>query len=59
MSELDPYQFYSATGLSCVTTLELTKLKLELVNNINITLMAEKEIRAGICHSVYLRQSKQ
>ena len=32
---------------------EKTKVKLELLTNIDMLLMAEKEIRGGICHAIH------
>ena len=43
--ELDPTKFLSAPGLAC-------KVELELLADISMLLMVEKEIRGGICHSI-------
>ena len=51
--KLDPAKFLSAPGLAWQTALKKTKLKLDLLTDITILLMAEKGIRVGICHSIY------
>ena len=38
--------------------LQKTKVKLELLNDIDMLLMVEKEIRSGICHAIH-RYGKQ
>lgn len=49
---LSPVYFYSTPGLAWLTALKLTKVKLELLNDIDILLMIGKRIREVICHSV-------
>ena len=49
---LGPVYFYSTPGLAWLTALKLTKVKLELLNDIDILLMIGKRIREVICHSV-------
>ena len=33
--------------------LKMTKVKLDLLTDIDMLLLVEKEIRGGICHSIY------
>ena len=47
--ELDPAHFLSAPGLAWQACLTKTKGELELLTNTDTLLMAEKEIRGGIC----------
>ena len=51
--ELDPATFYSAPGLAGQAVLKATKLKLDLLTDTDMSLMVEKGIRGGICHSIY------
>ena len=46
--------FLSALGLAWQATLKETKVKLDLLTDIDMLLMVEKGIRGGICHSIYL-----
>ena len=50
--ELDPAKFLSATGLAWQADLKKTKVKLDLLTDTEMLLMAEKGIRGGICHSI-------
>ena len=50
--ELDPTKFLAAPGLAWQAALKKTKVKLDLLTDIDI-LMVEKDIRVGICHSFY------
>ena len=50
--ELDPAKFLSAPGLTWQTALKKTKVKLDLLSDIDMLLMVEKGIRGGICHSL-------
>ena len=50
--ELDPSKFLSAPGLSWQAALKKTKVKLDLLTDIDMLLMVEKGIRGGICHSI-------
>ena len=50
---LDPVYFLLATGLAWQACLKKTGVKLELITDVDMLLMIEKEIRGGICHSVY------
>ena len=51
--ELDPAHFVSATGLVWQACLKKTRVKLELLTDIDMLLIVEKGIRDGICHSVH------
>ena len=51
--ELGPAKFLSAPGLAWQAALKKTKVKLDLLTNIDMLLMVEKGIRGGICHSIY------
>ena len=51
--ELDPAKFLSAPGLAWQAALKKTKVKLDLLTDIDMLLMVEKGIRGGICHSIY------
>ena len=50
---LDPAKFLSPTWLGWQASLRKTKVKLDLVTDIDVLLMVEKFIREGICHSIY------
>ena len=49
--ELDPAKFLLATGLALQSALKKTKVKLDLLTDIDMLLILEKGIRGGICHS--------
>ena len=51
--ELDPANFLSAPGLAWKAALKKTKVKLDLLTDIDMLLMVEKCITGGICHSIY------
>ena len=51
--ELDSTKFVSVTGLAWQATLKKTKVKLDLLTDIDMLLMVEKCIRAEICDSIY------
>ena len=51
--ELDPAKFLSAIGLAWQATLKNTKVKLDLLIDIDMLLMIEKEVRGGKYHSIY------
>ena len=51
--ELDTAKFLSAPGLAWQVALKKTKVKLDLLTDIDVLLMVEKGIRGGICHSIY------
>ena len=47
---IDPLIFLSAPGLAWQTAIKKTKVKLELLTDIDMILMMEKGIRRGISH---------
>ena len=51
--EVDPAHFLSATGLAWQAYLKKTGRRLELLTDIDMLLMVEKETRGGICHAIY------
>ena len=51
--KLDPAHSLSAPGLAWRACLKNTRVKLELLTDINILLIVEKGIRDGICHLVH------
>ena len=51
--DLDPAKFLWAPGLAWQAALKKTKVKLDLLTNIDMLLMVEKGIRGGISHSIY------
>ena len=53
--ELDPAHFLSAPGLAWQACLKKTKVKLELLTDVNMLLMVEKGIRGGICHAIHMK----
>ena len=53
ISELVPAKFLSAPGLAWQAALKKTKVKLDVLTDIDMLLMVEKGIRGGICRSVY------
>ena len=50
MCELDPEKFCSSPGLACQAASKKTEVKLELLVDIDMLSMVEKEIRVGICN---------
>ena len=51
--EFDSAKFLSAPGLAWQVALEKTKVKLDLLTDIDMLLMVVKGIRGGICHTIY------
>ena len=51
--ELDPALFLSASGLAWQVCLKKTKVKLELLTDVDMLLMVEKGIRGGIFHAIH------
>ena len=51
--KLDPPKSLSAPGLAWQVALTKTKVKLDILTDIDTLLMVEKGIRGGICHSIY------
>ena len=50
---LYPVKFLSAPGLAWQAALKKTKVKLELLADIDMLLMVKKCIRGGICHAIH------
>ena len=50
--ELDPAHLLSAPGLAWQACLKNTKVKLELLTDIDMLLMVKKGIRGGICQAI-------
>ena len=50
--ELDPGKFLPDPGLVWQETFKKTKVKLDLLTDIDMLLMVKKCIRGGICHSI-------
>ena len=50
--ELDPAHFLSAPGLAWQACLKKTKVKLELLTDIDMLLMVEKGIRGAMCQAI-------
>ena len=53
MYGLDPACFLTAPGLAWQAALKKTKVKLDLLTDIDMLLMVEKGIRGEIYHSIY------
>ena len=51
--ELDCAKFLSAPGLAWQAALKNTKVKLDLLTDIDMFLMVKKRRRGGIFHSIY------
>ena len=51
--ELYPANFFEPPGLAWLAALKKTKVKLDLLADIDMLLMVEKGIKRGICHSFY------
>ena len=51
--ELDPAKFLSDPGLTWQAALKKTKVKLDLLIDIDLLLMVEKVVRGRIYHSIY------
>ena len=50
--ELDPTRFLTVPGLAWQAALKKTKIKLDLLTDIDLLLMVEKCTRGEICHSI-------
>ena len=53
INELDPAHFLSVPGLAWQACLKKTRIKLELLTDIDMLLMAENGIRGGICYAIH------
>ena len=53
IDKLEPARFLTAPGLECQTALKKTKVKVDLLTDIDMLLMVEKGIRSGICHAIH------
>ena len=51
--KLEPAHFLSAPGLAWQACLKETRVKLELLTDIDMLLIVEKGIRGGICNSIH------
>ena len=51
--ELELAKFFSVPGLAQQAALKKTKIKLDLLTDADKFLMMEKEIRGGICNTIY------
>ena len=51
--EADPAKFLSASGLALQAALKKTKVKVDLLTDIDLLLMVKKGIRGEISHSIY------
>ena len=51
--KLDPAKYFSAPGLAWKAALNKTKVRLDLLTDINMLLLVEKGIRGRICYSIY------
>ena len=51
--ELEPEKFLSAPGLVWEAALTKTRVKLDLLTDIDMLLIVEKGIRGGRCHPIY------
>lgn len=52
--KIDPRLFHSAQGLAGQACFKKTGVELELLANVHMLLMAEKEIRGRMCHTIHL-----
>ena len=50
--KLDPEKFLLAPELAHQATLKKTKVNLDLLNDIDMLVMVEKDVRGGICPSI-------
>ena len=51
--KFDSARFLAAPSLAWQASLQNTKVKLDLLTEIDMLLMVEKCVRGGICHSIY------
>ena len=55
--ELDPSKFLSVSELAWQAALKKTKIKLDILTDIDMLLMVEKGIRGRICHYLLICKS--
>ena len=48
-----PIKFVSASRLAWKAALKNTKVRLDLLTDVDMLLTVEKDIRGGVCHSIY------
>ena len=53
IDDLDPVKFHSEPGLAWPVALKKAEVKLELLTDIDMLLIAEKRIRVWICHAIH------
>ena len=53
LCNLDPARIFTVSGLAWQAALKLTRLKLDILNDINMLLMIKKGITGGICHAIH------
>ena len=51
--ELDPPKFLPAPGLAWRADLKKSRVKLDLLTDMDMLLMVEKGMRGGVCHTIY------
>ena len=54
--ELDPAKFLLPPGIAWQAASEKTKVKLDLLTDIDMLGMVEKFIRGGMCHSIDMQK---
>ena len=60
MYKLHPAYFLSASGLARQLYLKNTEVEFELLIDVNMLLMVERDIRGGMCHAIhYICKSQQ
>ena len=57
--ELDPACFLNAPRLAWQAAVKKTKVKLDILTDINMLLIVEKGIKGGICHTIHQSKLKQ
>ena len=55
--QLDPVKFHSAPGLAWQVALKKNEVKLELLTNVDMLLLVEKDIRGGMSNHRYAKES--
>ena len=57
--KLDPCHYFSSPGLAWDAMLKMTKIKLDLISDIDMHLFIEKGLRGGISYIANVSQGKQ